>query len=265
MAFGAAAEAIRHDVMSLRVQMSVAKYRNDLNRFVTELNADAQLLLKEEMRLLLRDIVRFTPPKSLAQGRKAIEGDLRRNAKPLDPQKIDMPRLAAVVKKRDIPAILAITKNMRGGAWGGRTMLAGVDQIRAAHLRNRTAYGRVRGDRRNMAFLSDWRKYTKEVQDRVGWTKAGWWRAAYGVGLPLPSWVNKHKAYAPSGYIPPSKGALSITATNRSVKIPNYEERHVFPAIQARAKSLASELRRLLAGGKSRRASLAGTALGSGE
>lgn len=250
--------------MSLSLQMDLTRYRADMNRFITELNADGVQLLKEEMRLLLRDVVRFTPPKTYAQGRKAIEGDLRRVARPLDPAKIQMPALQKAIARRDVAAIEAITKNL-GGGWRGRTLLRSLAAIKEAHLRLRNRYGRVRGDGRQMAFFNDWRKYLRTVQDRSGWTRAGWWRAADGVGLSLPSWVNKHRAYAPGGFLAPGDKNLSITAINRSVKIPDYENRHVVPAIRARARSLASELARLVAGGKSRRGSLSATSSGQAQ
>lgn len=245
--------------MSLRFSMDTVRYRDNLNRFVVELNADGAQLLKEEMRLLLRDILRFTPPNSLAQGRAAVERDLRRVARPLEPGKIQMPRLAEAVQKKDLPAINAIVARL-GGGWGGRTIIAGLDAIRATHERARNRYGRIGRDLRNLALFSDWRSYLRTVQSRVGYTRSGWLPAARAVGLPQPSWVTRHAGYSSGSYDPPTPDDLTVTAINRSVKIPNYEQRHVYPAVAARAKSIASELRRLLAGGKSRRASLAGTA-----
>lgn len=238
-----------------------AGYRNALNDLVVKLNADSQLLLKEEMRLLLRDVVSFTPPKTLAQGRKAVDRDLARNAAPLDAQKIKMPRMAEVVRKRDVEAIQKIADNVKGGFFKGRRLLQTTDDIRAEHKKNRTRYGRVRSDKRNMALLSVWRKYTREVQDRVGFAKAGWIRAAQGVGLKLPNFVTRHGANAPGGYVPPTPNRLVIESINRSSKIPNYE-RTVADATKRRVNSIKSEVARLLRGGKSRRGSLAGTAAG---
>ena len=62
--------------MSLTLKFDQASYRNSLNRFVGELKADGVLLLKEEMRLLIRDVIAFTPPKSQKQGENAIKSDL---------------------------------------------------------------------------------------------------------------------------------------------------------------------------------------------
>ena len=239
-----------------------AGYRDALNQFVYRLNADGQLLLKEEMRLLLRDVVSFTPPKTMAQGRAAVYTDLARNAAPLDPQKIKMKRMAEVVRKRDVEAIQKIADNLKGGFFQRRTLLQTTDDIRAQHKKNRTRYGRIRKDMRNMALLSVWRKYTREVQDRVGFAKAGWLRAAEGVGLKLPNFVTRHAGNAPGQYIAPTPQKLVIESINRSSKIPNYD-RTVAAATKRRVNSIKSELNRLLRGGKSRRGSFAGTATGA--
>lgn len=239
-----------------------AGYRNALNQFVTELNANGELLLKEEMRLLLRDVVSFTPPKTQAQGRKAVDADLRRNAAPLDAQKIKIPRMAELVRKRDVEAIQKFADNIKGGFFNRRRLLQTTEDIRAEHRRNRTRYGRVRSDKNNMALLSVWRKYTREVQDRVGFAKAGWLRAAEGVGLKLPNFVARHAGNAPGQYIAPTPQKLVIESINRSSKIPNYD-RTVADATKRRVNSIKSELNRLLRGGKSRRGSFAGTATGA--
>lgn len=239
-----------------------AGYRNALNQFVTELNANGELLLKEEMRLLLRDVVSFTPPKTQAQGRKAVDADLRRNAAPLDAQKIKIPRMAELVRKRDVEAIQKFADNIKGGFFNRRRLLQTTEDIQAEHRRNRTRYGRVRSDKRNMALLSVWRKYTREVQDRVGFAKAGWLRAAEGVGLKLPNFVTRHAGNAPGQYIAPTPQKLVIESINRSSKIPNYD-RTVAAATKRRVNSIKSELNRLLRGGKSRRGSFAGTATGA--
>ena len=251
--------------MSLTISFDMASYRHSLNQMVHKLNADAVLLLKEEMRLLLRDIVHFTPPlKGHAQGRNAVTGDLNRNARPLDPEKIKMPRLAEVVRKRNVAAIVAITGNLKGG-WVGRRMLATQAEIAAKHIRNRNKYGRVRRDQNNMAFMSDWRAYLRKVQSRVGYHRAGWLTAADAVGLRLPAWVQKHRSYAGGGYVAPTPESLTVIAINRSIKIPDYYERHVYPAVRSRVRSIQSEVARLLRGGKTRRGSFANTPSGKAD
>lgn len=247
--------------MSLRVKIDTVQYRNDLNRFVTELNADSTLLLKEEMRLLLRDIQRLTPPKTLAQGRKAVSGDMSRVASPLDPDKIKFPAMAKAVRDRDAKAIQAIADNLKSGFYAKRHMISSDGDLRAAHQSARNNRGRVRRDQNNMTFLRIWRKYTSEIQSRVGYARAGWAQAAAGVGFKLPSWVARHSGYAKGGYKAPNPNDLEIVGVNRGAKIPNYQAT-VDAAMRLRVKSIGSELKRLIDGGKSRRASLAGTTYG---
>jgi hypothetical protein len=241
------------------LQINQARYRDGLNQFVNRLGADAQLLLKEEMRLLLREVVRFTPPKTSKQGRNAVGSDLAKNAAPLDPATIKWPRLAELARKRDIAGIEALTKNITQGFWARRKMLNSTSQIADEHRRNRTRYGRIRTDKRNMAMLAVWNRYTREVQSRVGFAKAGWVTAAKAVGLPMPSWVTRLAGAAGGGYVAPTINRLVIEAINRSTKIPNYEQNVVFAAVRSRAMSIESELKRILGGGKTRRASLAHT------
>lgn len=240
-------------------QLNQARYRDGLNQFVSKLNADGQLLLKEEMRLILREIMRFTPPKTYAQGRAAVAKDLAKNAAPLDPAKIRWPRMAEVVKKRKLRAIQAISDNQKQGFWASRKLLVSTTELAEQHKRNRTSRGRVNSDRRNMALLSVWRKYTRDVQSRVGFAKAGWGAAAAGVGFVMPSWVQKLAGAAAGSYSAPTPNRLVIEARNRSVKIPNYQNDVVYAVVRSRAMSIESELKRILGGGKTRRASLAHT------
>lgn len=260
--------------MTPTLTFNIAAHRNAMNQLVANLNANGRELLKEEMRLLLRDILQFTPPtrspkgddvKQTARqrGQTAIENDMRRVATPLFWKEIEIPELAEAVYRRDLPRIQAIIKNIP--TFRNKTVFASVADIQAEHLRRRNSYGRVRGRSNAVALGNDWAKYTRTLKSRVGWTRAGWWKAAQALGVPLPKWVTRHTAYAPSGYFAPRPSDMSITAINQAVKIPNYERRHVLPALNRRARSLVAEAKRLLAGGKSRRASFAGTATGSPE
>lgn len=247
--------------MSLRIAIDTVKYRNDLNQFVYRLNADSSLLLKEEMRLLLRDIQRLTPPKTLAQGRKAIAGDLRRVAAPLDPDKIKYRPLARAVRNRDEQAIETIASKMKRGFWANRKLLRSENEMKSIHLAARNNRGRVKNDQGKMIMLRAWNKYAKEVQDRVAFARAGWLAAAHGVNVALSSWIEKHAGAAQGSYKAPTPNDLLIVGTNRSSKIPNYQAT-VEAAMRNRVNSLGKELKRLLDGGKTRRASLAHTEYG---
>lgn len=258
--------------MKLTFALNQARYRDTLNTFVRGLKADADLLLREEMRLLLRDIVNLTPPtrspksdqvkrSAKQRGDSAVEADLSRVANPLDWKNIVNPRLAEAVYRRNETVMLAIMKNMK--QYRNASILSDSSAIKASHLQNRNRYGRVRRKVLNqVAFFSDWESYTRTVKSRVGLARAGWLRAAEAVGLPMPNWVRRHSGYARGGFQPPTPNKLEIIATNGSVKIPDYQNKIVNAAMQARRASIESELRRLMSGGKTRRASFAQTPFG---
>jgi len=258
--------------MSLTLTISTAQLRNAMNQLVVDVGADGRLLLKEEMRLLLSEILRKTPPtkspkgdevrfNARQRGNTAVENDMRRLASPLDWKNIEIPSLAKAVHGRNIPVINAILANL-GGKWKGKTILPNVAAIQASHLQNRNRYGRIRGRYNQLSFLGDWSKYTRTIKTRVGWTRAGWIKAAQAVGLTLPAWVTRHRAYAPGGYFAPTPSNMTITAINGAIKIPNYFERHVVPAVKQRARSMQREVAAIVAGRGSRRGSLAGTKAG---
>lgn len=260
--------------MSLTIKLDTARMQAAMNSMVYDLKADGVKLLQEEMRLLLKDILSKTPPtksprgddapmSARQRGSTAIENDMRRLATPLAWKEIKIPELAEAVRGRKFDKIKAIVQNVP--AWKNRKVYTSLSELQSAHLMRRNQYGRIRGRCDALAIGIDWSKYTRTLKKRVGWTRAGWWKAAQALGLSLPNWVIRHQSYAPSGYYAPSPNNLSIESVNRSIKIPNYFDRHVMPAMKQRGRSLEREVGRLLRGGKSRRGSLANTPTGQAD
>jgi hypothetical protein len=249
--------------MKFTFAINQARYRDGLNTFVHELNADALLLLKEEMRLLLRDIIRFTPPKNLKQGRSAVEADIQKAVGLLDQDSFARAReevrlpMRELIRRKDNETLQQAMRDMDGRNWIVKPF------NKQDHISRRNRYGRVR--QKSFIMTTDriaYRKYVREVQRRVGLAKAGWLRAAEGVGLKLPSWVKRHAGYAKGGYTEPTPNRMEIVARNGSIKIPNYQQRIVQVALNARRMSIEKEIKRLASGGKTRRASFAGTVFG---
>lgn len=249
--------------MKFTFAINQARYRDGLNTFVHEMNANAVLLLKEEMRLLLRDVIRFTPPKNLRQGKQAVESDIQKAVGLLDQNSFGRAReeirlpMRELIRRKDNETLQQALRDMDGRNW----IVKSFDK--QDHISRRNRYGRVR--RKSFVMTTDriaYNKYVREVQRRVGLARAGWLRAAEGVGLKLPSWVRRHAGYAKGGYSEPSPNRLEIVSRNGSVKIPNYQQRIVQVALNARRISIEKEIKRLAAGGKTRRASFAGTTFG---
>lgn len=273
--------------MSLTVQIDSARYRNALNDFVYKLNADSVLLLKEEMRLLLRDVIRFTPPNNKKQGEGAIGGDLfggKRIRRSSGGRESSIGIFQRIGKSSLVPPRKnGETVGVRLGWEGSKTIRimrkfwkpnASLSEMEAFHKRfqnprtgrtgvvSRSTVGRWKVQDQMWVSDSAASAYFKSLASRVGFTKAGWLKAAIRVGLNVPGWISRHVAYARGDYNPPTGKKLEIEAINRSSKIPNYYERHVLPATRNRVWSVEKEIKRLLEGGKSRRGSLANTPTG---
>jgi len=258
-----------------------------MNQLVTQLNADGRQLLKEEMRLLLRDIIRFTPPKSHAQGRNAIKGDLFGGKKRLKKvqgtvgifQRIGTSALVPPRKDGETVGVRlgweqSKTIRIFKKFWRPNASVQEMEKFYKQFQNPRTGRpGWVtrsvigRWKVQDQMWVSDAaaNRFFRYLAQRVGYAKAGWIKAAKAVGLDLPGWVMRHEAYSKGGYKPPRPSDMSIEAICRTAKIPNYFERHVLPAMRSRVRSFVKEAGRLLAGGKSRRKSFSGTATGAAD
>ena len=53
--------------------------------------------------------VRFTPPKTLAQGRKAVARDIQRAVRPLRPADFRSHRIRKLIRKRDYAGLEAVS------------------------------------------------------------------------------------------------------------------------------------------------------------
>lgn len=280
-----------------------AQYRTALNDLVREKRANAQLLLREEARLFVRDVIDFTPPRTKSIGLKAVAKDLAkvyataaqviRKAKEMGARGMAV-ALSEAMRQRDYAGFAALLMRTsgatetvrvrpytRGGKqvsgytvnrsivsrpiqqWGGGSVNNIVDP--AFHLRRRRPNGRVAGERWSQIVFDakSLSSYVKMVQSRVGWAKAGWAATAARVGHALPAFIRELAGKAPGNVIETGAPSFSITMVNRSSAIPNYQERVVNPALRRRYVSLVKEAQRILAGGKSRRGSFAGTSTGA--
>jgi hypothetical protein len=138
--------------------------------------------LNEEWPLLMEQVIRFTPPKTLAQGRAATNRDIRKTMRPFDPAAPRDSGLREVIEKKDIEGYNAIAANVKSGPMAGTTAVAFAPEV---HTRRRNRIGRVGSDSRQVVLGSDARllaRYIKDVQNRVGFAKSGWLAALRLVG-----------------------------------------------------------------------------------
>lgn len=289
--------------MKMTFDIKEAQYKLALNDLIREKRADAAQLLREEARLFVRDVVAFTPPRTKSIGLKAIAKDLAKvyataaqvikkakeqGARGMAKQLAEAARNGnssyfahLLGRSANFSETVRVAPHARNGKlvsgyttprkvisrpiaqWAGGDVSKTLDPTH--HIRRRKANGRVTGGKWSQIVFNakSYKDYVKSIQDRVGYAKAGWERTAYKVGFALPDFVKGLAGIARGHVYEYGAPNFSIVMVNRSSAIPDYQGRVVNPALRRRYVSLVKEAQRIMAGGKSRRKSFAGTPTGS--
>jgi hypothetical protein len=248
------------------LQVDDTVFRDRLNALAMHVG-DAGKVLKQEAKMLIREIVSKTPPKTAQQGRNKLESDLLKVFFPIEAEdfknaKRDLKNASGFVK-------LWVTR-------GGFVFYveqnkflpdASLDQLRAIHERHRGRKGRVvsvSGRTGNQKFTkrndkevylnryvvkgSVFRRYLRERSQKVGTMKSGWGQAANLLSVPLPAYVTRQ--------IKPSHGRViddlsdktspSVTIINSTPGIAEEMGWVVERALNSRALSMAQNLKRLI-------------------
>ena len=151
--------------------------------------------LRDEARLLLKQVIEFTPPQGdddstpRTQGRNAVERDIHRAIRPIDPSfeseslNKSITRLA---DERDYDALQTIYDRIGAGV-----------KVRpfspAIHQQARASRGRVPDTTKPVLTpdTAELNAYVKTVQNRVGRGKGGWALAYVKLGGKPANWIRK--------------------------------------------------------------------------
>ena len=242
-------------------------FRHMIELITTTTKTDARKVVKEEARLLLQQIIKFTPPfgeqyltstgktrrpHGKTIGRQAVDRDIRRALNPMLEEDWRSPRIKEVIRNRDTKAMMAILDNMKYTKSKGMTEWAG--DFRSQHLKVRDNYGRVR--KKSNVFTFDGKgtlNYIKKVQKRVGMAKGSWGKAlSLAGGTPAP-WTIKALAESSKNIHKeldhmndPVNPSLTVVSAARGVKGNDRLAHHVKGAFRVRALSMVSKLSRML-------------------
>jgi hypothetical protein len=222
--------------------LDTTKFNRAVAMYQDRLGMAAPDIVRTQGRLLLKMVIRLTPPKSLAQGRNAVARDIRRSMTPLDPDFFRNERLQDLARRNDTEALNEVIK--RSGGWKGWVVSRFDKKL---HTGQRDRRGRVQRDKRK--FVTDiarLQKYTKDVQQRVGQRKAGWGRSYEFLGGTLPKWIARH-THKPGYHIPDlgNKQFPSITIGNFAPGITD-DRRVLQDSLRIRAKSMTLDVNRKL-------------------
>lgn len=241
--------------MKLEIDLDTAQFRAAAQDAVRKLGANAELLIKEEGRLFLKEWRMRTPPfasgwgrpesarADKAAGEKAARGDLRRAATPLDAAKIENPRLREAVQNNDEAALQAMANNGAFRFLKGRQLVP-TGRFKNWHRSARNRSGRVSKDMLRMVIAgASFDAYVKTVLDAVGFAKSTFNKAALALGARLPPYVAK---FGPKGGYEEGRDSNFYIIISGQSNVPT-AQRAANEAVSIRGKKLASEIKRLMA------------------
>lgn len=151
---------------------------------------DAAVIVADEARKFAIQCMRFTPPKSLEQGRKAVNRDILRAMTPLDIETIKNKRLRSILASRDNEAFRSFqAKSKTFKRW--RVEPFDPDRL---HKRVRDRRGRVQREKKVFVLeRNEVARYIAAKQRQVGYMRSGWAPAILALGGRLPAWVARHR------------------------------------------------------------------------
>ena len=191
-----------------RVSITVDEqgFRRQVNDLARQVGLTGRTVMLDQMRLWVSDLIRKTPPKTLAQGRKRVAKDINKVFVAVDPH--DMHEL----RRGDILFMVHRYKN--GGYAVEKDQYrpsASKGTLRRHHSNLRRKDGRVTEARggseagRNTLDIGRWKfidkmhipkrllkSYIRDTQKHVGTLKAGWMPAALAFNAKVPNFVKKN-------------------------------------------------------------------------
>lgn len=240
--------------MKLEIDLDTAQFRAAAQDAVQKLGANAELLIKEEGRLFLKEWRMRTPPFSKGWGRpesasadkkageKAARGDIRRVATPLEYEKIDNPRLKKAIEQNDEAAIQAMADNGAMRFLKARRVIS-QGQFKQNHLSLRNRAGRVKKDAQQLIIAgASYFAQVKKIIDAVGFAKATFNKAAMALGARLPPYIAR---FGPRGGYEEGRDPTFYVLISGQSNVPT-AQKAANEAVSIRGKKLAAEIKRLM-------------------
>jgi hypothetical protein len=255
--------------VKISVEVNTARLEDALYLLAKAARLEPGRIIQEEVKGICRQIISLTPPRSLAQGRNAIKGDLFGGRRVSSARYSSIGLFQRIGNSTQVPprGTGTETVGVRLGWEGGKKIRimkkfwqpnAGIPQMRDFHKR----YQNPRTGRTGVVSQSQigrWRvqdqmwvsdgaanKYLRDVQSRVGWAKAAWVAALESAGGTAPSWIKRHAAKSGSAVANYGENP-SVLAIAHAVKIPNYQ-RMVDAAVATRVRITERKISRLVTG-----------------
>jgi hypothetical protein len=212
-------------------------------------NGDAGKILADESRLLLKQCIKFTPPRNRQQGQVAVRRDFGRAVHTWYYGDIKNKRIQELAIIGNYEAVNAILKNA-GKNSGGMFPRRAVPFSNDLHTKQRDRRGRIQTDKRIATFqMSAWTARLKQLVARVGRMKSGWVKGYSKLGGNVPAWISRHSTGHPysRAFVDLSGRTPNILVGNGSAGI-GVIQHLVTGAVKARTQAIGKRIKLVLSG-----------------
>lgn len=176
------------------LKIDPGRFTEAAERMLAQSKREHEVVMREQMKGVIRALVRMTPP-----------GSSRTES-------------FASAKQRGLKKTAADINKVLQGAPKAEQEVTNEGGLKAAHERARSG-GQVKGESNGAARVKVpkgmLRDYIKKRQQLVGHLAAGWNKAARDLGIALPSWITRHQTEG-SLKLDYVRGAIRMRATNRA-------------------------------------------------
>lgn len=177
--------------MNLAFDSNAEEYANALREFMQFYSIEIPKALRRQGRLLAQELIKKTPPNTRAQGRRAVERDIKRAVRPLRPQDFASKEIRRLIRKRDYGALQAAFRYFRGNSDLQNVRVVPFDP--KMHTEARDRRGRVkRFQRKATPDYEEVAAYIKQVQAHVGEARGGWAASLLALGRRPAGWIAEH-------------------------------------------------------------------------
>lgn len=261
--------------MKLEIDLDTAQFRAAAQDAVRKLGANAELLIKEEAKFVIRDFMKVTPPFAKGGFGRSIGSGADKKAGE-DAIKKDLSSIASGAERSFLTFVVdnfgeTQIKQQLFKKGTEKPYLIDWDKVSFAqeelerfHVSKRNRYGRTPSRRKGAGGAGEadrtigrWvarerlivpheilSAYLKRLLARVGAEKAAFGNAARKLGINLPRWISRHAGNAQGSYAESYTPSFAITIGGKSQR-PD-AQKDLAEVVQKRGVILAREVKRMM-------------------
>lgn len=223
-------------------------------RYVEELGFTFPQAVRQSSRLLAAELMKFTAPRSQAQGRAAVKRDIGRAMWLLDPDKIHNDVLATAVRDEEFDVVAAFIANLTKRHSDSTLMRFRLKHFSPdLHQSKRNSRGRVAKSQGVMVLeRREYNRYVKATQKHVGSAKFGWAISGRELGVSIPAWIAGHSETQGDFHQDLNPQNPRVVMTNKSPGNTSITPAFIQRMVNRRTDAMNRDVRQILDGRASR-------------